>query len=159
MIGKTITYTDFNGAKQTREFFFHISVYELAEMAHSKDGGFDVHLKRIIATNDNQAILQEFRVLMRKAIGWRSADGEDFLKSDEYAERFINGDAFDTFFLELISDAEYAGRFVVGVVPEGLEARMDLFMPPVDETKTEKSPREMTREELLDAFQKKTATL
>ena len=61
--------------------------------------------------------------IILKAYGEKSADGRRFVKSKELSEAFSQTGAYDTLFLELVSDANAAAAFVNAVIPDVPSAR------------------------------------
>ena len=117
MLKKTITYTDYNGLKRTEDFYFNLSKAEVMEMELSTTGGLAEMIKRIVAAQDQPAIIKIFKDLILKAYGEKSADGKRFVKSDELAIAFSQTEAYSILFMELATDADAAAKFVNGIVP------------------------------------------
>lgn len=136
MIEKTITYTDFLGEEQTETFFFHLGVAELAEMDLSEESMGD-YIKKIVETQDNREIWRIFRDLLSRSVGTRSPDGKRFIRDENITADFMQTNAFDEFFIELM-DAEYAAKFIHGILPTQVIEKMEA-----------RAEREYTEEELL----------
>lgn len=117
MLKKTITYTDYNGVERTEDFYFNFTQAEITELQYGVDGGLEEQLKRIVATKDQPAIIREFKNLILKAYGEKSADGKRFVKSEELSAAFAQTEAYSILFMELASDAKAASDFVNGIVP------------------------------------------
>ncbi|MCD8372606.1 MAG: hypothetical protein LUD27_04830 [Clostridia bacterium] len=118
MLKKTITYTDYNGVERTEDFYFNFTQAELTEMQYGVEGGLEEQLKRIVNTKDQPAIIREFKNLILKAYGEKSADGRQFMKSAEISEKFAHTEAYSILFMELATDANKASDFVNGIVPK-----------------------------------------
>ena len=117
MIKKTITYKDYNDIERTEDFYFNLSKAEVMEMELSTTGGLAEMIKRIVAAQDQPAIIKIFKDLVLKAYGEKSADGKRFVKSDEIASGFSQTEAYSILFMELATDADAAAQFVNGIVP------------------------------------------
>lgn len=117
MVKKTITYTDYNGVERTEEFIFNLSEAELLEMEMSTTGGLSAALKRIVDANDTASLIREFKNILFKAYGEKSADGKRFVKSKAISEAFSQTEAYSKLFMELATDAEAATTFVNGLIP------------------------------------------
>lgn len=117
MIKKTITYNDYNGVERTEDFYFNLSKAEVMEMELSTTGGLAEMIKRVVAAQDQPAIIKIFKDLILKAYGEKSADGKRFIKSDEIAIAFSQTEAYSVLFMELATDADAAAKFVNGIVP------------------------------------------
>lgn len=122
MIQKTITYEDFNGVKRTEEAHFHLSKPEIMEMQLSVDGGYDEKIKRIMNSQDNREIYNLYKEIVMASYGIKTPDGKQFLKTDvvdghKYVNEFIQSEAFNTLFIQLLSNADEFAAFVNGIMP------------------------------------------
>lgn len=121
MLKKTITYTDYNGAERTEDFYFNLSKAEVMEMEMSTNGGLAEMINRIVAAQDAPAIIKIFKDLVLKAYGEKSPDGKHFLKEDidghPLYNKFKQTEAYSQLFMELATDADAAAKFVNGIVP------------------------------------------
>lgn len=117
MLKKTITYTDYNGAERTEDFYFNLSKAEIMEMEMSTAGGLAELIQKIVASQDAPAIIKIFKDLILKAYGEKSPDGKRFIKSDENTKAFEQTEAYSNLFMELATDADAAAKFVNGIVP------------------------------------------
>jgi len=136
VIEKTITYTDFFGNEQTDTFYFHLGVAQLTEMELTAEGMGD-YIKQIIATEDVKEIWRIFRELLSKSVGTRSPDGKRFLRDDNITADFMETNAFDEFFVELMNP-DYAAEFIHGILPHQIIEKME-----------EQENKDYTDEELL----------
>lgn len=117
MLTKTIKYTDFNGQNKVKNFDFHLSKAELAEMDLVEKAGIEQTIKKMINEDDRENIVKLFKGLVLKSYGVRSADGERFEKSDAIREAFEQHPAYDILFMELISSEKAMSDFINAVVP------------------------------------------
>ena len=117
MIKKTITYTDYNGVERKEDFYFNLTKAEIMEMEMSTKGGLAEMIQRIVAAQDQPAIIKIFKDLITKAYGVKSPDGKRFIKNDEVLDDFIQTEAFSQLFMELATNADEAAAFVNGIVP------------------------------------------
>lgn len=117
MLKKTMTYTDYNGIERTEDHFFNLSKAEIMEMEMSTTGGLAEMIKRIVAAQDQPAIIKIFKELILKAYGVKSPDGKRFIKSDEISLEFSQTEAYSQLFMELATDADAAAAFVNGIIP------------------------------------------
>ena len=129
MIKKTITYTDYNGTERKEDFYFNLTKAEVMEMEMSTKGGLAEMINRIIAAQDQPAIIKIFKDLIIKAYGVKSADGKRFMKSQEIIDEFVQTEAFSQLFMELATDADAAGKFVNGIVPADMAQQMNKGIP------------------------------
>lgn len=117
MLKKTITYSDYNNAERTEEFYFNLSKAEVMEMEMSTTGGLAEMIQKIVAAQDAPAIIKVFKELILKAYGEKSPDGKRFIKSDELSTAFSQTEAYSQLFMELATDADLAAKFVNGITP------------------------------------------
>ena len=166
MLKKTITYEDFNGETVSEDFFFHLSKAELVELEMSHTGGLSASLERIIAAQDNKALIVEFKNLILSSYGKRSDDGRRFIKNQELRDEFESTEAYSTLFMELVTDTDAAIEFVQGVIPTDLEGDAKKLQAAIEPTPvTPISPPEIVTkadiarmsEEELSTFGKRLA--
>jgi hypothetical protein len=60
MIKETITYTDYNGVERKEDFYFNLTKAEIMEMEMSTQGGMAEMIQRIVAAQDQPAIIKIF---------------------------------------------------------------------------------------------------
>lgn len=122
MLKKTITYTDYNGVERTEDFYFNLSKAEILEMELTVSGGYSAMIQKIIDAQDFPTILALWKELVIKAYGVKSADGKQFIKNDEVREAFTQCEAYSILFMSLALDADEAGRFVNGIMPNNWDS-------------------------------------
>lgn len=120
MIKEPITYTDYNGVTRTEDFYFNLSKAEVMELEMSTKGGLAEMIQRIVAAQDQPAIIKVFKDLIIKAYGVKSPDGKRFIKNQEVVDEFVQTEAFSELFMKLATDADAAAKFVNGIVPADL---------------------------------------
>ena len=159
MIKKTITFEDTDGNQLTEDFYFHISKAELVEMEVSEKEGLGETLKAIVAANDGNLIVANFKKIILLAYGVRSDDRRQFNKSEELRNAFASTDAYSQLFVELATDAKAATEFINGIIPASLaqEVSKANVETQAEVTSGPKPIQEMTREELIAAFGEKAA--
>lgn len=125
MLKKEIRYTNFNGDERIKTYYFNISKAEIIEMENEVPGGYGEFLKGIIAQSDGRQLITEFKRFVLAAVGLRSEDGERFIKNDAIREEFMQTPAYETLFMEMISDFNAAANFIKGVFPKEFADMMD----------------------------------
>lgn len=119
MLEKQITYDDFfSDEKITETFYFHLTRSELLELEVHFGGGIEAGIKRIIAAEDNETLVKEFKWLIMLAYGKKV--GRSFDKSEEAKKEFASSPAFDELFMQLLGDEKFAAEFVNGIMPKGM---------------------------------------
>lgn len=123
MFKKTVKFEDFNGNEQTQDFYFHMSKAELLAMAANGDE-MKERITRITEAQDGAAILQEFRELIKLAVGVRSEDGSRFIKDSTAQSTLLDSPAFDELLMELATNAGAGAEFVQQLIPEKMQKEM-----------------------------------
>ena len=120
MLKKTITYTDYNGAERTENFYFNLTETEIMEMEIGTAGGYAEMIQRIVDAKDNPEIMRIFKDLILRSYGEKSDDGRRFVKSKEISEAFLQSPAYSVLFMELITDktGDVSAAFVNGIIPQ-----------------------------------------
>lgn len=117
MFKDTVTYEDYNGNMRTETLYFNLSRAEVIQMEMSVNGGLGSFLENIVKSEDMPAIVEQFTKIIKMSYGVKSDDGKRFIKSDEISETFVQSEAFSEFFIKIISDENYAAKFVNGIMP------------------------------------------
>jgi hypothetical protein len=149
MLKKSIKYTDYNGNDVVEDFYFHLSKAELVELELVEKDGLAASLQKIVAEEDRQKIVESFKKIILMAYGERSADGRRFVKTEELKAEFQQTEAYSELFIELATNADAASEFIRGVIPANLAKEIPAETPAIE---TIRDPSNMTREELLQAF-------
>lgn len=133
MLKKTITYEDFDGNQRTEDFYFNISSTELTELEMSVDGGFGAFVQRISQAQDVPSLSKVFREFILMSYGEKSADGKRFIKKDaeghKLADQFVDSAAYDTLFMELVTDDKKAADFLNSIIPQKLAQQIKTANP------------------------------
>ena len=117
MLTKTINYIDYNGVERSGVFYFNLTKAELAELNLTTEGGLQPILQNIIDSKNVPELTKWFKKIVLMSYGEKSADGKRFVKSEELTEAFTQTEAYSELFMELISDAEAASKFINGLLP------------------------------------------
>lgn len=121
MLTKPITYENYNGEKKTKNFYFHLTKMEIARLQAEYEGGLSGYLKKIVESDDTREIFKFFEEIVLMSYGEKSADGEEFLKSQEIRDRFKCHPAYDVFMLEMIAGGDKTmGDFIKAIVPNDM---------------------------------------
>lgn len=117
MLHKTISYTDYNGTNRTEDLYFNLNEAEMVEMETMTPGGFAATLESAVKSNDAGSLMKIFKMLILKSYGIKSADGRRFIKSEEISEEFVQTEAYNKLFMELLTDADKASNFINKIFP------------------------------------------
>ena len=123
MLKKPIKYTDYNGNERNENFYFYLSKAELMEMELMEVGGMQNLIQLIIEKQDIPKIMASLKTLILKAYGEKSADGRQFIKSEELSRAFSQTEAYSNLYMELLTDANAASAFFNAIVPEDVAER------------------------------------
>ena len=118
MLKKTITYEDYEGKTQTRDFYFNLTKSEVIKMENSEAGGLTKLLGKIVQEEDQPKIIEYFDRFVAMSYGEKSADGQRFVKSKELSDSFFACPAYDVLFLELMADSKAAADFINAIIPQ-----------------------------------------
>lgn len=129
MLKELIEYTDFDGNKRSEYHYFNFTESEIQEMDLRSPGGLEARLKRITEERDPNALVDYFKSLILDAYGVKSEDGRRFIKSKELSEEFAQTGAYNTLFMRLSTDTDYAIKFVKGIIPNVPEPTPKVFEP------------------------------
>lgn len=117
MIKKTIAYTDYNGNQRKEDFWFNLTKAEVARMEMSTEGGMAEMINRIVAAQDVPSLISVFEEMIQKSYGVKTPDGRGFIKRKEDLENFMATEAYSELFMELVTDADTAAKFLNGIIP------------------------------------------
>lgn len=120
MLKETIKYVDFNDLEREEDFYFNLTRTELIRMEMNKNGSLTGLLTKITKANDMPDIFEAMESLILKSYGEKSVDGRYFNKSEEISNNFMNSPAYDKLFDKLTTDANYAYKFLMGILPKDL---------------------------------------
>lgn len=139
MLKKTITYTDYNDAERTEDFFFNLTQTELIEWEIGVEGGLSETINKIVNTQDPSKLIGYFKELVLRSYGEKSDDGRRFVKSKDISEAFSQTEAFNKLYMELVMDADVAADFINGILPKEYRTEIkeiETIAKPLEEMKT-----------------------
>lgn len=123
MLAKTIEFTDLDGNPLKETFYFNLSKVEATAWAYEGKGGPDALKQQImeaIKNDEGGTIIRLFTDLITKSVGRRSDDGKRFIKNQEIRDEFMQSNAYDVLFTELLTDSEAANKFILAIIPKDL---------------------------------------
>jgi len=133
VLKKTITYTDFNGDPVTEDLFFHLSQAELVEIeVEFQPDGLAVGMQKMMDAQDGRGIVHAFKDIILKSYGKKSSDGRRFIKNSLIREEFESSKAWETIFMELVTNPDSMNEFVIGIIPPELVAKAEELIPKVE---------------------------
>ena len=117
MLKKHIEYTDFNGVVRKEDHYFNLSKSELMKMEMGTTGGWSDWVKQIVNAQDVPTLMKVFEEVLFKAYGRKTADGRGF---EALSREFSQTGAYEALFMELLTDADAAQKFINGIIPEDM---------------------------------------
>lgn len=124
MLTRELTYKDYNGVERTEKFYFGLNEAELMKLEFSVNGGLVEMINKIVAAKDGAAIMEMFDKILLMAHGVKSADGKHFIKDDKTRAEFAQSPAYSIIFMELVTDAEKAAKFVEEIIPADVKSKL-----------------------------------
>ena len=121
---ETITYVDYNGITRTEDFMFNLTEQELVDMQLTTAGGYSETVKAIIDARDQPALIAIFKELLLKSYGKKTPDGRRFDKSKEIVDDFVHCPAYSILYMRLVTDDQYAAKFISGLIPADLAEKV-----------------------------------
>jgi len=121
MLRKTIKFTDFNGVDQVEEAYFHISEPEVVRL-ELEIGGIEKVIERWEKNPEEHAaeVMDLIEKIIKMSYGVKSEDGYRFKKDPETQKRFFESNAYNTLFMELLTDPD--GNAIIslfnGILPQ-----------------------------------------
>lgn len=128
MIKKTFTFENYNDETVTKEFYFHLSKADFVELGFS---GWQERMQDAVTNQDKMAVFHGFKRLISMAIGVRSEDGEDFVKADDFRDKFMNSPAFDELIMDLFTSEDMGTSFIKGCLPGNMQGDLEKEMAKV----------------------------
>lgn len=147
MLSQTVIYQDFNDNTQTDTLYFHLSEMEWLDLdMNAHEGKFKDVVEKAVRENDAKTMFNLFKQLVDKSYGRKSEDGRRFLKNADLLEEFKDSEAYNSFFVDLMSDINKAAAFFNGLMPNKLLDRVK-----------DKTPEQirLESEQAMQGFQKK----
>jgi hypothetical protein len=120
VLKKEFTFKDLDGNEVTETYYFNLSTADLTKMALTHQGDIVQDLQAVVDSKNGAKIIEVFENIIRMSVGIRSDDGRSFVKTPEITAAFMNSEAYGQLFLELVTKADVAAEFVVGVMPGDL---------------------------------------
>lgn len=121
MLKRTITYTDYDGKPRSVDAYFNMNKSELTKwLLTDSDYTLDKKISRLFEERNAKEIMNTFEELLDASYGVKSLDGDRFEKSPEILQKFKSTLAYDTIFMELVTDAKKAAEFLSAIMPKDL---------------------------------------
>ena len=122
MIKETITFKNFNGEEETKDFYFNISKSDLLEFGLREK--LISNVEALQNTSDPSEVYTLFKSLTAMCIGRKSSDGRLFIKDQDTRDDFFFSGAYDEFIFDILNNQEKASAFVNKVIPQDLREEL-----------------------------------
>lgn len=119
MFKHTIEYTDFNGNQRKEDFYFHLSLPEVARIEAKIGKPINEYAQDLVNSMDLAKLLGFLEEVILSAYGKKTTDGKTFYKSKELRNEFENSQAYAELFEQMLTNPELARSFGKGVVDNG----------------------------------------
>ena len=120
MLKKTITYTDYDDNKVSKDYYFHLNKFEWIELEAYTKGGLVQNLKTALETENTRKAIDILKKIILRAYGEKDPETGEFHKTDEAAVRFSKTEAFSELFDELANNGEKSKEFFTGLIPKSM---------------------------------------
>lgn len=127
MFVREIEYRTLDGQPATGKFWFSLNEGEIADLELAQNGGLTGLIERLIATNDNEKALREFKRIILMSYGIR--DGDSFIKTPEMTTRFQGHPAFSALYVEFFTKEGALAEFIKGALPQGFNEDVEVLKP------------------------------
>lgn len=126
MLKKTIKFDDLDGVEVQDDYYFHMSIDDLAAWNDTREGGMEKYLSETLAAGKTMELFDIFRGLIASSVGVKSEDNRSFIKNKTITEHFVGSEAYSSLVLELITDTTGAKaiEFFNGVMPRKLQEQV-----------------------------------
>lgn len=120
MLKRTIKYIDFDDVEQEEDFYFNISKPELIELEVDQPGGFGAWMEEVMKAKDNKTLMAQFKRILLLAVGEKTPDGRNFVKTEEIKAKFASSAAYISLYTEMATDDKAAADFLLGTLPRDM---------------------------------------
>lgn len=126
MLALPITYTDLNEEEITETFYFNFTTPELVKFEDSKkgNGGMKNLIRSLIEKNDAMGFISFVEELVKLTYGVKSEDNKRFIKNPAITAEFMQSNAYEVLYMNLLSDEGAIDRFITGVMPAKVRDEM-----------------------------------
>lgn len=136
MLKRSITYTNFNGVQETKDFYFNFTTPELTRILAKLGGTIEEHVAKLQANQDHVGMIEFIELLVLGSQGEKSADGSLFVKNEETRKKFEYSMAYAELFEELLTVEGSAAAFGQGLAAGAVQ------------TEAPKSPTQLQKEKV-----------
>lgn len=122
---KKIKFKDFNDNEREQDFYFNLRKDELAKLSAKYGQNFENNVRTMAMNDDKAGLYKLFEDLIKSSYGQKSEDGLHFRKSDQIWDDFYDSPAYETLFMEIMSDTDAAISFFKGIMPKDIAEKVE----------------------------------
>ena len=115
MLKETMTYVNFDGEEVTEDLYFNLSTVELHRANAKYGGNIEEEIKRIIANDEAEKMVEILEYIILTSYGVKSPDGKRFIKTKEDRENFEYSIAYAELFTSILMSPQKAKSFAEGL--------------------------------------------
>lgn len=120
MIKQTLTWKDFNQVEHTKDFWFHLTKLEVAQLQLELEK-WHARLQMAAQKMDFSALVSTYREIIELAAGVRSEDGADFIKTPEAKKSIMDSPAIDELLWKFITTPSAGVEFLEALMPKEVQ--------------------------------------
>lgn len=127
MIKRTVNFNDFDGIKQKKDLWFHLTKLEAIKIV-GKHEDWTSYINDLVLSKDFDGILAVLERVILDAYGKR-IDGK-FVKSPAIREEFSYSEEYSELFVELMQDEKKLAKFFKDLTPSAEEQKQPVKRAP-----------------------------
>lgn len=124
MFNREFTFTDYNGNEKKATYWFSLEKDEMLRMELGNYGGLQHTMKRMLADERPDKVLDLLENIVLNAVGEISPDGSSFYKNEKIRESFRQTKVCHDLLFELMSDENALQAFIMGAIPAELAKKL-----------------------------------
>lgn len=125
MLRKIVRYENFDGDMVEKTLYFNLSEAEIIEMETMDSISLSGLIRRISYEKDISKIVEFVKVIVLKAYGERTPDGE-FIKNQTIRDKFASSEAYSALFMEILDgEGTTLADFVNSIVSKSVMKKAD----------------------------------
>lgn len=115
MLKETMTYVDFDGNEVTEDLYFNLNTVELHRANAKYGGNIEEEIKRIIANDEAEKMVEILEYIILTSYGVKAPDGKRFVKTKENRDNFEYSIAYAELFTAILMSPQKAQSFAEGL--------------------------------------------
>lgn len=138
MIKKSITYINYEGQQETKDYYFHLNKLDVLKMTAKLGKDLDKYVEDLLKKQDPMEMVEFIELLILTAVGTRNNPNQTFVRSEELRKEFEYSEAYAELFEEIFTNEKAASDFISALVSKQAVSKTNLVIDTVEtESKTE----------------------